>query len=123
CPRWGKSRMEPVVGPGNPGAHRGLRYFFSGASVPPFALQSAALVLLMPWPLHAFLPAHELCADAQEPWPLQALMPAQRTSSPPIFSSARAMPAPLRNSVAAAVAVRMPFVLIRCPPWTVRFVP
>src|SRR5436190_4795682 len=105
------------VGPGAvPGPTERGGYFFSGAIVPPFALQSAALALVIPWPLHAFLPAHALWADAHDPWPLHALMPAQRTWSPPIFSSARATAAPVNNRAAAALAMKMPFALIRSPP-------
>src|SRR2546427_8892424 len=83
--------------------------FFASATLPPLALQSAAVVLLWPWPLQAFLPAQEWPAPAQLPCPLQALIPSQITWSPPVFSSARAPTAPERNRAAAAVARRIPF--------------
>src|SRR5690349_12032402 len=91
-------------------------YFFASTTLPPFAAHSAAVVFVCPWPLQAFLPAQELLAPAQLPFPLQALIPEQITWSPPAFSSARAVTAPDRSSVAAAVASTKLFVVIG-PPW------
>src|SRR5262249_46517279 len=64
----------------------------------------------MPLPLQPFLPAHSFPAPAQAPCPLHELMPEQYTS-PPAFSSARALTAPERISPAAAPAITIPTVL------------
>src|SRR5262245_1870658 len=63
---------------------------------------------MTPLPLHEFWPAQLLPAPAQPPFPLHSLMPAHFTLSPAALSSARALMAPVANSVAAAVAIRMP---------------
>src|SRR5206468_3953090 len=60
-------------------------------------------------------PAQEWPAPAQLPCPLQALMPSQITWSPPALSSALALTAPDRNSIAAALAMSKPFVFIGPP--------
>src|SRR5262245_23189641 len=84
-------------------------FLLSPWTVPPLALQSAALISFMPLPLQAFLPAHSLWALAHAPWPLQALAPRHFTLSPPAFSSACAATAPERKSPAAALAISTPF--------------
>src|SRR5262245_36291962 len=77
-------------------------------TLPPFFSHSAFGTDMTPLPLHEFCPAQLLPAPAQPPLPLHSLMPTHFTLSPPALSSARALTAPVANSVAAAVAIRMP---------------
>src|SRR5215475_13535035 len=81
-------------------------------TLPPFFSHSALGTVTTPLPLHEFWPAQLLPAPAQEPCPLHSLMPVHFTWSLPAFSSARALMAPLANSVAAAVAIRIPLLAL-----------
>src|SRR4029453_11497535 len=91
----------------SPGAWPGLA-LDQLTTLPPFFSHSALGTEMMPLPLHEFWPAQLLPAPAQEPWPLHSLMPTHFTLSAPALSSARALMAPVANSVAAAVAIKMP---------------
>ena len=62
-----------------------------------------------PWPLQEFMPLHALFADLQADWPLQELTPVHST----LASSALAvLIASELNSIAAAVAIAAPVVLV-----------
>src|SRR5262249_44044291 len=63
--RGGLEGVRPREAPGAPATH--LYYFFDSATLPPFAVQSAAVVFVWPWPLQAFLPAQAWPAPAQLP--------------------------------------------------------
>src|SRR5271166_2681392 len=87
-------------------------------TLPPLALQSSALVSVLPLLLQAFFPLQSFWAVLHEPWPLQLLMPKQLTCLPPVFaSSARATTAPEIKSIAAVLAIKMFFAFISFSFW------
>src|SRR5262249_37908829 len=95
----------PPLPPARPGAAQLM-------TLPPFFSHSALGTVTTPLPLQEFWPAQLLPAPAPGPCPLHALLPLHFTCSLPAFSSARALMAPLANSVAAAVAIRIPLLAL-----------